>query len=60
MAKNIGKNISKSLSIKYSQKFLDNAKQFATDLLQLLQGEVTVDSIGRTIADRIKKISRPS
>ena len=60
MAKNIGKNISKSLSIKYSQKFLVNAKQFATDLLQLLQGEVTGDSIGRTIADRIKKISRPS
>ena len=31
MGKNIGKNISKSLNTKCSQKLLDHAKQFATD-----------------------------
>ena len=31
MGKNIGKNISKSLNSKYSQKFLNHVKQFATD-----------------------------
>ena len=34
MVKNIGKNISKNLSDKYSQKLLDHAKQFATDVLK--------------------------
>ena len=33
-AKNIDKNISKNLSGKYSQKLLDNAKQFTTDALR--------------------------
>ena len=31
MSKNIGKNVSKSLRSKYSHKFLDRAKQSATD-----------------------------
>ena len=31
MDKNIGKNVSKSLNSKYSQKLLDNAKQSAAD-----------------------------
>ena len=32
LAKNIGKNISKTLSGKYSQKLLDHAKQTAADV----------------------------
>ena len=31
MGRNIGKNIIRNLSSKYSQKLLDHAKQFATD-----------------------------
>ena len=31
MSKNVGKNISKSLSGKYSQKLIDHVKQSATD-----------------------------
>ena len=31
MGKNIGKNISKSLKMKYSQKLLDHAEQSGTD-----------------------------
>ena len=34
MGKNIAKNISKSLNSKYSQKRLDHAKQFATDVFK--------------------------
>ena len=34
MSKNLGKNISKILSGKYSQKLLDHAKQSATDSLK--------------------------
>ena len=34
MDKNIGNNISKNLSSKYSQKLLDHAKQSATDVLK--------------------------
>ena len=36
LGKNNGKNISKNLSGKYSQKRLDHAKQSATDALKLL------------------------
>ena len=32
MGKNIGNNVSKNLSGKYSQKFFDHAKQSATDV----------------------------
>ena len=32
MGKNIGKNVSRSLSGKYSKKFLDHDKQSATDI----------------------------
>ena len=59
-AKNIGKNTSKSLSGKYSQKFLDHAKQsgpdaFKTNLKIIIQktAEITGDLIGNKIADRI-------
>ena len=34
IGKNIGKNVSKNLSGKYSQEFLDHAKQLATDSLK--------------------------
>ena len=34
MGKNIGKTISKNLSGKYSQKFLDHANESATDLFK--------------------------
>ena len=34
MGRNIGKNISKNLISKYSQKLLDHAKQSATDVLK--------------------------
>ena len=34
MCKIVGKNISKNLSGKYSQKLLDHAKQSATDTLK--------------------------
>ena len=38
-ARKIGKNISKNVSSKYSQKLLDHAKQSATGALKLLQKE---------------------
>ena len=34
MGRNIGKDISKNLSSKYSQKLFDHAKQTATDALK--------------------------
>ena len=39
MVKSIGKNESKNLSGKYSQKFLNHAKQSATDTLKATQKE---------------------
>ena len=64
---NIGKNSSKSLSSKYSQKFLDNAKQFAAEALKTSSkiaiqetAEASGDLIGNKIADRITKVSTTS
>ena len=34
MGRNIGKDVSKNLSSKYSQKLFDHAKQTATDALK--------------------------
>ena len=34
MSKNIGKKISKNLSSKYNQKFLNHAKQSATNVVK--------------------------
>ena len=34
MGRNIGKNISKNLYSKYSEKLIDHAKQSATDVLK--------------------------
>ena len=39
MVKSIGKNESKKLSGKYSQKFVNHAKQSATDTLKATQKE---------------------
>ena len=72
MGINIGKNISKSFSGKYSprmlamhQKLLDQAKKLATDALKtsskrVIQkiAEVTGDLIGNKIADKITKVSK--
>ena len=63
MGKNIGKNISKSLVGKYSQKILDHAKQSATDTIKTSpkrviqkKGEGTSDLIGNKIANKITKL----
>ena len=67
MGKNIGENISKSFSGNYSEKLLDHAKQYATDVFitaskQEFQKttESTGDLIGNKIADRVTKFSRNS
>ena len=64
MGKIIGKNVSKSLGVEYSQKRLDRAKQSATDALKtsskrVIQktAEVTGDLIGNKISNRIRKVS---
>ena len=61
MGKNIGENITKHLSGKYSQTLLDHAKQFATDAVKTVsKGEIqktvelTGDLIGNKIADKTK------
>ena len=61
----MGRNIRKELSIKYSQKLLDHAKQSATDALKtsskrVIQkiAEATVDLSGNKIANNIKKDSQ--
>ena len=59
MGRNIGKNISKSLSSIYSQKRIDHAKQSATDAFQKTV-EATGDLIGNKIADKFTKVSNTS
>ena len=61
------KNIGKSLSNKYSQKFIDTAKKSATDAIktasqQAIQkiAEATGDLVGNKIADEITSISKKS
>ena len=41
MSKNIGKNISKNLCVKYSQKSLDHTKTSAADALETSSKRVT-------------------
>ena len=67
MSKNTGKNISKNLSSIDSKKFLDHAKQSATDALKIAlksANQNTVKATGGlicdTIVDRIKKASKIS
>ena len=66
-ARKYGKNISKSLSSKYSHKLLDHAKQCATDALKSVSkraiqeiAEATGDLIGNKIADKIVRASKTS
>ena len=63
MGRNIGKTTNKILSIKYSQKLLDHAKQSATDALKTaskkaikITAETTSDLIRNIIADKIKSL----
>ena len=67
MCKNIGKNTSKILISKYSQKILDHTKQSGTDALKIAwkrtiqkTEEATGDLTGNRIADKITKGSRSS
>ena len=67
MGKNIGKNISKILSSKYSQKLIDHPKQSATDALKITSkkviqktAEATGDLIGKKLVNRITKVSKNS
>ena len=67
MCKTNGKNISKSLSGKYSQKPFDHAKQSATDAIKTFSkrviqktAEATGDLIGNKIANKISKLSQNS
>ena len=61
MGKNIGINISKILSGKYSQKIFDHAKESATDAFKNASTvETAGDLIRNTIADKITKISKTS
>ena len=67
MSKNIGKNISKTLIGKYSQKLLDHAKKCETDAPKIFfkksyskKTEKTGDLIGNKIADWITKVSKNS
>ena len=66
MVKNIGRNVSKTLSGKFSHKLLDHAKQSAADVLKttpkrIIQktAEPTGDLIDIEIADKIAKVSKP-
>ena len=62
-AKNMCKNISKTWSGKYSKKFLDHAKQSATDAFKTdskraiqKTAEAASNLIGNKVADRIMKV----
>ena len=61
------KNIGRSLSNKYAQKFVDTAKKSATDALKTASrraiqktAEATGDLLGNKIADRITSCSKIS
>ena len=65
MGRCIGKNVSKNLIGKYSQKLLDHAKKSAIDALKTTSkrviqktAEATGDLIGNTIANRMTKVSK--
>ena len=66
-AQNMGKNISRNLNEKYSQKLLDLLKQYATDALETTSvkviqktAEASGDLTDNKIVNRIKKVSRSS
>ena len=67
MSKNIGKNISENLSVKYKQNRIDHAKQSATEVFQTgskraiqKTAETTGDFIGNKTPDKITKVWKTS
>ena len=65
--KNVGENISKILSSKYSQKLFDHAKQSAADARKIVSkktiqktAETACDLIGNKIDDKVKRVSKNS
>ena len=67
MGEKLGKNVSKDLSVKYSQKLLGHAKQSATDALittskRVVQktAETTGDFISNNIDDKITEVLKNS
>ena len=61
----MGKNVSKSLSSKYSQKLLDHSKQSATNVFKTASkkaiqktAQSTGDLIGNKIANKITRVSK--
>ena len=65
MGKVTGKSISKNVSAKCGQNFLDHTKQSATDGLETASkkaiqktAEATGDLIGNKIADKINRVSK--
>ena len=65
MSKNIGKNVIKHLSGKYSQKCLDHAEEYTRDVFETAskrairkKAEVTGNFIGSKITDKITKLSK--
>ena len=61
--KNMGQNIGKNVSSKYSEKLLDHVKQSAADAFKIVSkrairktAEATRDLIGNNIADSITKV----
>ena len=61
------KNMGKSLSNKYGQKFIDNAKKSRTDAIKTASkraiqktAEATGDLIGNKIANKITRVSKKS
>ena len=63
----IGKNISKNLSDKYSQKVIDHVKKSSTDALKTASKRVIKKTeepsgglIGKKIADKITRVSKTS
>ena len=59
----MGKNISKNLSGKYSQKLLDHVKQSATDAFKTNSKRVTqktAEETGDLIGNKINKITKVS
>ena len=67
MSKNVGKNISKTFSGKYSQKHYHHAKKSAADALKTFSyriiqeiAEATGDLNGNKVTDGITKVSKNS
>ena len=65
MGRNHGKNITKNLGSKYSQKHIDHVKQSAADAFKTAskkaidkKGEATGDLLGNKIVDKTTRVSK--